>query len=125
MEQINKLSNRALRELNGLAVKIGQAHDADKESGLRLITQAVANVMKFQELLYRRFPEFEFHYDPDRPPTKFMRDVAEGTKLAETLAARGEADKAISQYESVRSLEPPPLTYDLLTKRIKQLRGSR
>lgn len=125
LRPVSQLLNRALRAANDLAVRIASegALEAQKLELLGRVTSALELLTSVQGALAQLDPDSEFHYDSSRPATGFMLEVKQLIAQAEALAARGSSAEAVACFERARDLEPPPLTYELITKRLQNLRS--
>jgi hypothetical protein len=122
LDEINRAVNRALRALNEVAVSIGSSSLSDRNVALGEITEALAHVDKLQALLYSFDPSLEYHYEPNRPPTRTMKEISDLVEAGERHAQAGNVTAAIEAFERARDLEPPPLPYEMIEKRLSSLR---
>jgi hypothetical protein len=120
-EEINRLVNRGLRVLNEVAVKVAASRLADRKLALNESTEAVTHLTALQRLIVREDPSLEYHYDPKREPTIFMKKIGSLVDEAEALLRAGKTDDAACVLRRARDLEPPPLTYEMLSKKLESL----
>ena len=125
LENLNRAVNRALRELNAVAVGVASAPLGDRKGALAQITQALAHVDALQRSIYTADPSLEYHYDPNRPPTESMNKVADLVDAAEAQVAKGDVRGALETLHHALQLEPPPLAYETIEKRLKSLQGGK
>lgn len=119
--KINQALNRALRHVNEVAARIAESEFPDRVEAIDRLSQMMATLVDIQSALYVVEPDLEYHYDSAREATKFMMEIAKLVEQAvefETADKFAEARKAL---EKARDLEPPPLTYEELTRRIDSL----
>jgi len=124
LEELNRSVNRVLRALNSLAVSVASSSLADRSSALDEVTQALEHVNELQRRIVASDPTLEYHHDPHRPPTKAMKAIADLVEEAEQLAKKGDAKAAEEALKRACAMEPPPLAYEMIEKRIRTLRGA-
>jgi len=66
----------------------------------------------------------EYHFDPDRAPTAFMREVQRLERESQEALANGNRLLATQKLNEALCLEPPPLTYEVLERRRNELSRS-
>jgi hypothetical protein len=81
----------------------------------------ISELTATKRALVAQFPELEYHFEPERAPTEFMRHVQELSEEAEKAAANGLQATAIAKLQEALSLEPPSLVYEFLEKRRDEL----
>ena len=125
LEELNRAVNRALRALNGIAVSVASSSLPDRTVALQEITQALAHVDSLQRLIVVSDPGLEYHYDPNRPPSRIMRTINDLVEAAEHHIRQGDVSAAQEILQRVQEMEPPPLPYEAIEKRLKSLRKNR
>ncbi len=122
LEELNRAVNRALRALNALALRTASSALPDRDAGLREITQALAHVDSLQRLIVAADPGLEYHHDPNRPPSRIMREIANVVEEAEKQVRAGNVARAMEMLQRAQSMEPPPLAYESIEKRLMSLK---
>jgi hypothetical protein len=122
-EFVNRLLNRSLRTLNELAVAIGKSSLNDSAAAIRRIVAAIEEVAAVQTMVYEQSPDLLYHYEENRPPTRFMREIASLITQAGELESAGMTGAAIEKLSAAIAMEPPALTHEMLTKKLKHLKG--
>ena len=64
----------------------------------------------------------EYHFESDREPTAAMKTIAELVEAADSHLESGKRAEAIAVLQSACDLEPPPLVYEMLEKRLYDLK---
>ena len=115
-ELIRKL-NRVTRHLNDAAVEVAPLKSELKLDVIPILVSAISEVIEALHTLFAQHPHLEYHFDPDREPTEFMRRVQQLAEDAEKALASGSKSTAIDKLQEALSLEPPSLAYEVLEKR--------
>lgn len=121
LEELNRAVNRALRALNGIAVSVTSSSLPDRNAALQEITQALAHVDALQRLIVVSNPDLEYHHDPNRPPSPLMRTIADLVEAAENDRQQGNVSAAEVALKRALAMEPPPLAYEMIEKRLDSL----
>jgi Flp pilus assembly protein TadD len=122
LDELNKAINRALRLLNGIAVNVPSVAPKN-DAALAEIVGAVERMYNLQRLVVALRPDLEYHSDPAKPPTRVMKDLAELLEEAETHIRAGNLAAADEVLKRACDLEPPPLAYEQIEKRLRSLRS--
>lgn len=122
LDELGRLLSRALRAANDVAVILPVSPLLERKAALDAVVEAVVQLTKAQDLLVKQEPSLEYHYDPTRPPSQLMKMVAELRKQAESNLAQGKIADAAQLLQQAREMEPPPLTYESITKQLDALR---
>jgi hypothetical protein len=122
LEQLNRAINRSLRILNGIAVSVSSSSLPDRDRALHEITQALAHVDALQRFVVASDPALEYHYDPNRPPSPTMKALADLVETAEAHVRQGNVSAAEEALRRAQEMEPPPLAYEMIAKRLASLR---
>lgn len=122
LEKLNRSVNRSLRELNGIAVAVSSSLWTDRKAALHEVIQALAHLDAVQRLIYTSDPKLEYHFDPNRPPTHAMTMLAQLVDKAEDQARNGDVPGAKQALQRALELEPPPLAYETIEKRLNELK---
>ena len=125
LDKINKAINRSLRILNGIAVTVASSSQLDRDAALREITEALARINALQRLVVTCDPALEYHYDPNRPPSPTMKAIGDLVEAAETHVQQGNFAAAEELLRRAQDMEPPPLAYEMIEKRLNSLRGNK
>lgn len=125
LEALNRAVNRALRALNGIAVRVASLSLPEHSAALQEITQALAHIDALQRLIVAADPDLEYHYDPNRPPSRIMKTITDLVEAAEHHIRRGDVSAAEEILQRVQEMEPPPLPYEAIEKRLKSLRENK
>lgn len=121
LERLNRDVNRALRELNGIAVAVSSATLANRKGALHEAAEALVHLDNLQRLIYASDPTLEYHYDPDRPATDAMAALARVVDEAEKQIKDGDISLAVKTLQLALEMEPPPLAYESIQKRLQSL----
>jgi hypothetical protein len=97
----------------------------DRNLALGEITEALTHVDKLQSLVFAADPELEYHHDPNRAPSRIMKEVAALVEAAERHLAEGNAAAAERTFQRACEMEPSPLAYETIEKRLNALRKSK
>ena len=122
LEQLNREINRALRATNRVALDVASSTLHDRQAALNEITQALAHIDALQRILIAQDASLEYHFDPDREPTAAMETIAGLVEAADKHLQSGRRTEAIAVLQSACDLEPPPLVYEMLEKRLNELK---
>lgn len=122
LEEINRAINRSLRMLNGIAVSLTVSSLSDRKAALQEITQALAHLDALQRLVVAAAPTLEYHYDPNRAPSPTMKAIADLVETAEAHVRQGNMPAAEDALRRAQEMEPPPLAYEMIEKRLTSLR---
>lgn len=125
LKELNRAVNRALRVLNSIAVDVASSSLTERNVALDEITQALVHVDKLQRLVFASDPSLEYHFDASRAPTPAMKEVSDLVEAAERYMQQGNVAAACDALERACDLEPPPLAYEMIEKRLIGLRRSR
>lgn len=85
------------------------------------IIGAIERVHNLQRLIVSIAPDLEYHSDPAKPPTPAMKRLAAILDKAETHIHSRDVGAAQEALKSALALEPPPLAYEQIEKRLKSL----
>lgn len=121
LTDLNRLVNRGHRSLNEIALRITECPLADQQSAMEHLTGAMESLMRFQQCITKQAPGLEYHHDPGRAPTDFMRSVAETVVRADSALAAGKVDVAAGLLKEALEMEPPPLAYETISKKLRAL----
>lgn len=121
LEDLNREINRALRAANRVAVDVASSSLQDRKAALHEITQALAHIDKLQRMIVAQDPDLEYHFDPDKEPTPTMKSIADLVEAADRHIAEGRQAEAVEILQRACDLEPPPLVYEMIEKRLKGL----
>ncbi len=105
---------------NLAAVAIGDGSPASKRATEKLV-EALTAISDAQKSLFASNPELEFHFDPGREPTAFMREIERLGREADSALAKGDRQLAQRKLTEALALEPPPLAYEVIEKRLRAL----
>ena len=123
LTKLNALLNRAQRVSNEAAVILAAASDQELRHGLEHVVAAIKELLAAQSALHALEPGLAYHYDPTMAPTAYMLQVRALINAAESLKARGDRAQAIDRLKEALALEPPALTYEVISKEIAELEG--
>lgn len=124
LEELNRAINRTLRALNGIAIRAPLSGLKDSKAALREITEAVAHLDALQRMVVASDEGLEYHFDPRRPPTRSMKEIADLVESAEDHVRRGKILAAEDMLRRAQEKEPPPLVYEAIAKRLDSIRGN-
>jgi len=122
--ELNRRLNRAARFANLAAVAVADGGGSHSKSLTEKLVGALAEIADAQQSLFRAHPELEYHFDPDRAPTAFMRVVQRLERESEEALAAGNHVLAARKLNDALALEPPPLAYEVLERRRNELSRS-
>jgi len=122
---LNRLLNRCARDLNDAAVAITKTEAEEVRSCVALLVGAIAKVTEIQAKIFRIEPELEYHYDPNRKPTAYMRELANLAESAKAAERKGDLETARRHLVTAMALEPPALTYEALSRALSGLSQSK
>jgi hypothetical protein len=117
--ELNRRLNRAARVVNLAAVSVAEV--AVTKALTKKLVETLAEINDAQLALFQSNPELEYHFDPARAPTAFMREVQGLEREAEAAFAQGNGPLARQKFDEALGLEPPPLAYEAIEKRLRQL----
>jgi hypothetical protein len=120
-DELNRSVNRALRELNKIAVCVASSSIERRNEATRAITQALAHLDSLQQCIISSAPDLEFHYDPNREPSRLMRVITDLAEVAESHVQQGNTKAATEAFLQLMDMEPPPLIYEMIEKRLASL----
>ena len=119
--ELNRRLNRAASFTNLAAVAVANGSGALSKSLTEKLVGVLAEITDAQHSLFRTNPELEYHFDPDRAPTTFMREVQRLEREAQDAIERGNRHLATQKLNDALALEPPPLAYEVLERRRNEL----
>ena len=122
--ELNRRLNRAARFANLAAVTVANGGSPISKALTEKLVAVLAEITAVQKSLVQRHPDLEYHFDPQRPPSAFMREVQRLGLEAQTAIAKGDRNLAILRINEALALEPPPLAYEILEKRRNEISGS-
>jgi hypothetical protein len=121
-DQLIRLVNRALRLLDEIAGTVIRSNLQERDAATKASVNSLDSMMRLQEFLVSEFPDLDYHYDSNKPPTLFMTAITQLIVEADSYEKKGKIADAIRVLEIASSLEPPPLPYEVLSKRLLALR---
>jgi hypothetical protein len=119
--ELNRRLNRAARLVNLAAVTVADGGGSPSKSLTEKLVGVLAEIADAQHSLFRTHPELEYHFDPDRAPTAFMRTVQRLERESEEALAAGNRALAAQKINEALGLEPPPLAYEVLERRRNEM----
>ncbi len=122
--ELNRKLNRAARFANLAAVTVANGGSPVSKAITAKLVDVLAEIKTVQQSLVRGNPELEYHFDAQRPATRFMRQVQQLHADAEAAFASGDRDLALRKLDEALTLEPPPLAYEVLEKRRNEISRS-
>ena len=120
-DELNRSVNRVLRELNKIAVCVASSSIERRNEATHAITLALAHMDSLQRYIILSAPDLEYHYDPDREPSRLMRVMADLAETAESYVQQGNTKAATEAFLQLMNMEPPPLIYEMIEKRLASL----
>ena len=123
LDELNRSLNRSLRTLNNAANTFAKSSLADRMIAVDEIAQALELIMGVQKRVIREDPNLEYHHDPKRAPTDFMRKVESAMQSADAALQAGDEASARKWFARALSMEPPPLAYEVIAKRLSAFEG--
>ncbi len=124
LEEINREINRALRAANQVAVDVASSPLRDRNAALHEITQALAHIDTLQRMVVAEDPSLEYHFEPNREPTSAMKKISSLVETADNLIRDGKRAEAAEALQRARDLEPPPLVYEMIERRLEELKAN-
>lgn len=121
LDQLNRELNRALRVTNRVVVDVAASSLRDRTAAVQDLTQALVHLENVYRMIVAEDPSLEYHFDPDREPSATMRTIASLVKEADTYTSNGNITEAVKLLEQARDMEPPPLVYEIVEKKLKAL----
>lgn len=121
--ELNRRLNRAARFANLAAVAVADGGGHFKRLTEKLVG-VLAEIADAQQVLFRTNPELEYHFDPNRPPTAFMREIQRLERESQEALAAGNPLLAAQRLTDALALEPPPLPYEVLERRRNEVSRS-
>lgn len=121
LTDLNRALNRALRMTNLVAVDVAASSFRERAAAVTEVTQALVHLENLYRLIIAEDPSLEYHFDPDRKPSATMRAIIKMVKKADTYTADGNIPEATKLLQQVRDMEPPPLVYEIIEKKLKAL----
>jgi hypothetical protein len=121
LDRINRAVCRSLRELNDIAVRVSSSSWANRKGALNEVAEALVHLNAMQRLIYTDHPNLEYHFDSERPATDAMKALERVLDEAEKHIKTGNVSLAVRSLEQALGMEPPPLTYESIQKRLKSL----
>lgn len=125
LADLNRLVNRSHRALNEVALRAVECTLADRQTAMDHLTNAMESLMRFQRCITKQDPSLEYHHDPQRAPTEFMRSIAGTVARADSALAVGDVSAAAGLLKDALDMEPPPLAYEIISKKLGALRTHR
>jgi hypothetical protein len=122
LDEINRSINRALRAANQVAVEVAASPLNNRAAAIQEITQALAHIDALQRMLVADDPSLEYHFDPGRGPTPAMTRVRDLVECAEKHVEAGQLNAAAEALQRACDLEPPPLVYETIAKRLEEVK---
>ena len=122
--ELNRTLNRAARFANLAAVTVANGGVEVSKNLVEKLVEVLAEIDAVQRALVRDNPELEYHFESDRAPSAFMREVQRFGREAEQAMAHGDHSLAIQKLNQALALEPPPLAYEILEKRRNEIARS-
>lgn len=110
--------------MNGIAVQVPSSGIRDRKAALQEITHALARIDALQRLLVASDADLEYHLDPNRPPTRAMKEILGLVEAAENHVRQGNLSAAEEILRRAQEKEPPLLVYETIAKRIDSIRRS-
>ena len=124
LDALNRRINHVLRLLNGIAVSVPSLlRKNDSDVALRELVEAIEHVHNLQRMIVGIEPGLEYHSDPAKAPTAAMKKLADILRSAETHIRAGNTQAAEEAFKAALELEPPPLAYEQIEKRLNSLRS--
>ena len=123
IEKLNGAINVALRSITDVADMIAKLRFEPKSQNLRNVSEAYVAISAVQRAMYESNPELEYHYDESRPATEYMQRIGEKVARAAEFETEGNRDAALEELRKVLSMEPPPLTHEIVMKEVRRLGG--
>jgi hypothetical protein len=105
-----------------VAVGLPSSSLQDRESALEEVSQALVHLDALQRIIVAQDPSLEYHFDPQRARTPAMKTIAEHVQAAEEFIQSGRLGEAVASLEHARDLEPPPLVYEMIEKRLGEIK---
>ena len=121
LSDLNRALNRALRVTNRVAVDEAASSLRDLAAAVKEITQALEHLENLYRFIVAEDPNLEYHFDPDRAPSETMKAIANLVKEADTCTNDGKPTEAVKLLQQARDMEPPPLVYEIIEKKLKAL----
>lgn len=118
LEEVNRALNRSLRSLSDAANSVSRSNLESRMEAVDEIARALELVMQVQQRVFRQDSSLEYHHDPQRPPTEFMRKIASAVEASESALRDGKKDTAKEWLEQALAMEPSPLAYESIAKRL-------
>lgn len=123
LEELNREINYALRVTNQVAVDVAASSLRERRAALNEITEALVHLDALQRILVADDPSLEYHFDPDRKATPAMKRIAELVESADRLVESEQFSEAAAMLQSACDLQPPPLVYETIAKRLEDVRS--
>ena len=122
--ELNRRLNRAARFANLAAVAVADGGLPAFTTLTAKLVNVLAEITSVQQSLIRTNPELEYHSDPGRPATAFMREIQKLDREAQVALAMGDVALATRKLSEALDREPPPLVYEILEKRRDEISRS-
>jgi len=122
--ELNRRLNRAARFANLAAVAVADGGSPVSKALTEKLVDVLAEIDAIQRDLIGKSPELEYHYEADRAPTAYMRQLQQLDREAQEALANGNRALAMHKLNEALALEPPPLPYEILEKRRNEIARS-
>jgi tetratricopeptide (TPR) repeat protein len=125
LEKLYRQMNRAQRELNSGAVAAAAASTLlQRKDAVQQLAKAIEHVSNVQRFIVEADPQLEYHFDPSRPPTKYMAAIRQLVKAGDDAYQQGDVGRAIGFLEQALRMDPPPFAFDSIDKKVTAYRGT-
>lgn len=124
-EQTNRLLNRAERVVDELAQELATLPFNAKEQSLRRLAEALELLGKVKKTIIQHDPSLEYHFNDEMPATKYMSEIHSYVAEADRLMESKDFESAISLLKEALKMEPPPIIYEALVKKLDRAESNR
>jgi hypothetical protein len=86
------------------------------------IARALELLMQVQQRVFRQDSSLEYHHDPQRSPTEFMKKISSAVEASESALRDGKKEAAKEWLERALAMEPSPLAYEAISKKLEKIK---
>jgi len=121
LDTINRHFNKCERTLYDLARILVNSELEPTRENIKAVVEAVEILVKLQQKLFVLRPDLEYHYDGEREPTGYMLEIRAYITKAHQSEEIGDLEQAAAFIRKALAMEPPSLTHEILTKRLREI----